>query len=45
MTRGSRARALGWVVQGLFLGLLCFAALLQMLVMSGGAVVFRYEGF
>ena len=40
-----RGRTLGRLVQGAVLGVLAFAALLQLLVMVGGATIFRYQGF
>lgn len=45
MTPASRVRLLGRLVQGVVLGVLAFAALLQMAVMVGGAAIFRYQGF
>ena len=45
MTSIPRARLLGGLVQGALLGVLAFAALVQMAMMAGGATIFRYQGF
>lgn len=39
------ARLAGYVVQALVLGVLLAFACVQLFVLSGGAAVFRYQGF
>ncbi len=39
------ARWAGVCLQGLILGMLLFGALVQLIVLHGGARIFRYQGF
>ena len=39
------ARIAGQLLQGLVLGLLVAAAVVEMLILASGATVFRYQGF
>jgi len=37
--------AIGAIIQGLLLGIGVFLAILQLVIASGGATAFRYQGF
>jgi hypothetical protein len=41
----ARAALLGKLLQGLLLGLLLFVALTNLLLLTAGARIFRYQGF
>jgi len=41
----NRARFIGACVQGVLLGVLCFFAIVQLLVQVSGARLFDYQGF
>ena len=43
--RQKKAVIIGWLVQGVVLGLLLALALLIMLTVSGDGRIFRYQGF